>query len=386
MINCFKNKIHYFIFFFILFASYLIFEPRITPDTKSYIATGENLINFILKGNINEFLDTLLQIDIFFKIISILNISILFQLIGENAKYILVIINLILYFYIFNINCTISKKLNPISNNRCLFLIIIFFSFFYIPVFLLTFNVLTEIYFQCICILYLKQLYFENYKLKKLFLLAILSLLINPMGIVLIGFTSMITISKYSKLNIYFLILSALFLIIFAVPFILDYSFKASYFSNTEIGRMQFLEKGNIIYFFLYYEQGDLRWCESYCNFVNLYQSLKSNSNYLDYLISGLLRIYYFIYPVRPYFSLNHNILISISMLFIYAGFFLSFVFHKFKNYLPFYFILLFVSFFVITPLTPNYRYQSVFYLMLIPNSAIFYNILLNKFYEKYFN
>ena len=104
MINYFKNKIHYFIFFFILFASYLIFEPRITPDTKFYIATGENLINFILNGNINELLDTLLNINILFKIISILNISILFQLIGENAKYILVIINLILYFCIFNIN------------------------------------------------------------------------------------------------------------------------------------------------------------------------------------------------------------------------------------------------------------------------------------------
>lgn len=381
-----KENFHFCIFFFILFICFFFFEPKITPDTKSYIITGKNIINNLFSGNFSNFFFSLLEIDILLKIISIMNISIFFQLIGDNAKYFLVILNLFLFFYIFNINCFISEKINPIKDKKILFLIIIFISFFYLPVFLLSFNILTEVYFQCICMIYLRQLYLGNNNLKKLFLLSLISIFINPMGITLIGFTLILFLSKYLRLNINFLILFTIMLMVFVIPFILDYLFKGSYLAGIESGRIKFLEKGNIIYFFLYFDQGDLKWCESYCDFTMIYSSLKSNSNYLDYLLSGLLRIYYFIYPIRPYFSLNHNLLISISMIFIYFGFFLSFLFCKFKSFIPFYFILFFIFFFVITPLSPSFRYQSVLYLMLIPNTAIAYNFIITKIYEKFNN
>ena len=386
MTKYFRENFHFYIFFFILFSCYFFFEPRITPDTKSYIITGKNVINNLFGGNFSNLLFSLLEIDILLKIISILNISIFFQLIGENAKYFLVILNLFLFFYIFNINCIISRRINPIKDKKILFLIVIFFSFFYFPVFLLSFNILTEVYFQCICMIYLRHLYLGNNNLKKLFLLSLISLFINPMGITLIGFTLILFLSKYLRLNINFLILFTIMLIIFVIPFMLDYLFKGSYFTNIDGGRIKFLEKGNIIYFFLYYDQGALKWCESYCDFTTIYSSLKSNSNYLDYLFSGLLRIYYFIYPIIPYFSLNHNLLISICMIFIYFGFFSSFLFCKFKSFIPFYFILFFIFFFVITPLSPSFRYQSVLYLMLIPNTAIAYNLIITRIYEKFNN
>jgi hypothetical protein len=384
-----KENFHFFIFILVLICSTLFLEPTIEPDTQFFIEAGRNLFNSLANSNFIDFKKNFLNIEILFKFIPIINISIFFQLVGEKAKYILAIINLVIFFFIFKLNCTISKKINFLNNNRLSFLIIIFFSFFYLPVFLLSYKILTEVYFQFICVLYLQQLYLRNTKLKNLFLLSLLSIFINPMGLILVGFTMIIIIKKIFKMNLHLFIILTLFTIIFFTPFALNYLLDNLYlniYDYNNLGRLKFLEKGNIIYSFLYYDQGSFKWCDDYCNFTEIYQTIKSNSSYYDYLISGLLRIFYFIYPTRPYFSFNHNFLISISMIVIYLGFIFSFKLCKIKNYLPLYFILFYITFFIITPLAPSYRYQSAFYLMLIPNAANFYSLVITRIYEKYFN
>ena len=386
MAKFFKQNYQYLIFILILLVSLIIFEPTITPDTKYFIETG----NLLFSSSGKDFIKIIFNTEILFKLISILNISFFFKVIGDSAKYFLVILNFILFFFIFKINCYISEKINKINNKNLLNLIIIFFTFLYLPVFLLTFKILTEVYFQLICILYLQQLYKNQYRLKYISLISLLSIFVNPMGIILIGFTFVLIISKYLKINLVYLITLSLFCVVFLIPFFLDYLFNVSPWLNigdiNNPSRFKFLEKGNIIYYFLYYNQGDFIWCQHYCSFGEIYHSLKSNSNYFDYFISGIVRIFYFIYPLRPYFSLNHNLLIFFSMFLIYSGFFLSFKFCNIKNYLPLYLIFFYIAFFVITPLSPSYRYQSAFYLMLIPNASIFYNLLIVKFYEKHFH
>ena len=112
------------------------------------------------------------------------------------------------------------------------------------------------------------------------------------MGLTLVGFTLIIIISKFLKINVYLLILLSILAIIFFIPLVLtylldtlNYNFITDY---KNLGRLRFLEKGNIIYFFLYYDQGGFKWCNDYCNFGEIYNTLKSNTTYNDYLISGL--------------------------------------------------------------------------------------------------
>ena len=162
MAKFFKQNYQYLIFILILLVSLIIFEPAITPDTKYFIETG----NLLFSSSAKDFIKIIFNTEILFKLISILNISFFFNFIGDGAKYFLVILNLILFFFIFKINCYISEKINKLSNKNLLNLIIIFFTFLYLPVFLLTFKILTEVYFQLVCILYLQQLYKNQYRLK----------------------------------------------------------------------------------------------------------------------------------------------------------------------------------------------------------------------------
>jgi len=389
MVKYFKENFHFLFLILILTCSLFVFEPTIAPDTKFFLEAGKNLFKSLIDGNLQELFFLLLDIEILFKLISIININIFFQIFEDNAKYYLTILNLIIFFHIYKINCKISNRINS-SNNNWLFLILLFLSFLYLPVFLWSFKILTDVYFQLFCLMYFQQLFREDLKIKNLFIISILSLFINPMGLILVGFTLIIIISNWLKINVYLLILLSIIAIIFFIPLVLTFLLDALNYNNIidykNLGRLRFLEKGNIIYSFLYYDQGAFKWCNDYCNFGEIYITLKSNTSYYDYLISGLLRIYYIIFPVRPYFSFNHNILISISMIIVYVGFIFNFKILKTKNFLPISFILFFITFFVITPLSPSYRYQSAFYLMLIPFASSFYNFVLVRIYEKYFN
>ena len=137
-----------------------------------------------------------------------------------------------------------------------------------------SFKILTEVYFQLFCLMYFQQLFREDLKIKNLFIISILSLFINPMGLILVGFTLIIIISNWLKINVYLLILLSIIAIIFFIPLVLTFLLDALNYNNIidykNLGRLRFLEKGNIIYFFLYYDQGAFKWCNDYCNFYKI--------------------------------------------------------------------------------------------------------------------
>ena len=100
MVKFFKENFHFLFFGLILACSLFIFEPSITPDTQFFLETGKSLYKNLIHSNLQELFLLLLDIEILFKLISIININIFFQILGDNAKYYLTILNLI-YFYIY---------------------------------------------------------------------------------------------------------------------------------------------------------------------------------------------------------------------------------------------------------------------------------------------
>jgi hypothetical protein len=321
-----KNNLNLFIIYFLWLISliaYFIFSEYIKAgaleygvnygsDSAFYLRESRNIIN----GDISAF-----KYKGYFGYLLFLAPFLYFDLPLYNVVLFQIVLTAISAFCLYKIT---KKFFCKSSGLICVFLFLLYF-----PLQLRNFYILTDmLYIDLLIILIFFVVFFKKKNLIPIFFLLFFLVSIRPNGMLFL-FSIFLSLFVYIILNKKYLYLISylVFLLITSIPVII---FLNSYLS--ELNLLNVLNKG-IIWGYSF-ETNQI--CESSCLSVELINNNLPNTllgyfkfvsiNYTEYFKVFFLKVFWFLFRARPYYSDLHNFYILLFNLILYSSFVYGFM------------------------------------------------------------